>query len=411
MEISKIIFTLVFMLSISMVQTDELEKEFRVFIKRFEKEYKSEEEYNYRFDIFKQRYRVIEEFNKKGASYKKGINYFSDLTPKERFSFLGNSDRFNEDLPEIDDTKELADEIQSLPLSDYFLNPDDFLKRHPLLFRFPLKRRLRIDWTYLIWWIMMRNVCQSKDWHAEELMTDVRNQGSCGSCWAFAAVGLVEAMYKIQYGLTYNLSEQELVDCDGTNNGCSGGNMHRALTYIKDNNIYTEASYPYVASDETCSIKDTIKYSLNTINRTPRRSTRAFIDQLCESPVTVYYYVADDFFDYSSGIYDGADCEGETGVNHGVVAVGHHINTTTPFVKFKNSWGSWWGENGYFRMKLEQKLVTDGTCNMLKYASQHRNMRIYLSIVHQFLLKDNNIMYIFLNNAMTVCCMYTHHDC
>jgi C1A family cysteine protease len=280
------------------------------------------------------------EFNRREESFKKGINYFSGLSPRERLSFLGSTDKFMNEVPQNDDTKALVEEIQNVDLPQYFYDPDSFNEIYPLEFRDPFRNSLYIDWNRIIWWIMMRNVCKYKDWHSEGKMTPVKNQASCGSCWAFASIGLVEAMNKIQLGINYDLSEQELVDCDSTNSGCSGGNMYRALTYVKNNKIYSESVYPYVAIDQTCSTIKSPKYTIKTLDRTPVRNTKAFINQLCKSPETVYFYVADDFFDYTSGIYDGAGCAGQTGVNHGVIAVGHDIYSSTPYEKFKNSWGN-----------------------------------------------------------------------
>lgn len=352
-------------------QTDPVLSEFETFIKRFSKRYSSTEEYQYRLDIFRQRFNAIQEFNKREESFTKGINFFSDLTPRERLNFLGTSDKDHEDVPQTDDTVVLAEEVRDLDLPQYFLNPDKFAIANELSFEFPFTDNLFINWDSIFWWLMTKNTCKTKDWHTAGLMTDVKNQANCGSCWAFATVGLTEAMFKIKNGTTLNLSEQELVDCDSTNSGCSGGNMYRALTYIKNKKVFTEAIYPYVAQNQVCSKKTGSKYTIQTLNRTSKRNAAAFLNQLCKSPETVAFYVADDFFDYAAGIYNGAGCAGQTGVNHGVIAVGHNINIATPFVKFKNSWGSWWGENGYFRMKIQKKIATHGTCNMFKYGSEY----------------------------------------
>ena len=352
----------------------EIRNEFNAWMKRFGKNYKGTQEYYYRYEIFKKRYISILKFNKTKASYKKGINFFSDLLPDERLSYLGSIDREDDEADKdeeqdftryLEKDKRIAEEIRSIPFAEYQVDRDQFWKKvSELSIGDQIKNLFR--WNNNFWRrLRNRGVCGSRDWHASGHMTAVRNQSSCGSCWAFAAVGLVEAMYKIKNNITLNLSEQELVDCDGSSNGCSGGSTWRALGYIRKQRIHRESIYPYVASDQTCASFNRYKYPIRRRRRTLRRRTRNFLNRLCRQPLHISYYVSDEFFDYSSGIYDGAGCAGQSGTNHAVVAVGHNIRASTPFVKLKNSWGSWWGENGYFRMILQSSLITNGTCNML----------------------------------------------
>lgn len=351
-------------------QTAPALEEFNSFIETYKKRYQTREEFNFRLDIFSRRYYEFQEFNRKEESFKKAVNFFSDLTPKERFSFLGSSDRFFDKVPQDDETKLLAEDFGSVALPQYFTDEDRFTEVNEITEALPFFGNVSINLNFLMWWLSLRKVCKTRDWEANGKMTPVKNQANCGSCWAFAAVGLVEAQYRITYNSSRDLAEQELLDCDGSNSACLGGNMYRALNYIKDNRIAYESSYPYIASKNVCKTNTSLKTTIKAVNRTSVRNSKSFLRQLCKSPETVYFYVADDFFDYSTGIYNGAGCKGQTGVNHGVIAVGHNINSATPYVKFKNSWGSWWGENGYFKMKLKTKIVTDGTCNMLKYGSE-----------------------------------------
>merc|ERR1712014_522694 len=83
-------------------------------------------------------------------------------------------------------------------------------------------------------------------------VTPVKNQGSCGSCWAFGTMGAIEHGHKLKTGQTANLAEQQLVDCDKTSNGCSGGMTTTAFNYLSGKTIYTTSSYPYTARDGTC---------------------------------------------------------------------------------------------------------------------------------------------------------------
>merc|ERR1712151_1040370 len=90
------------------------------------------------------------------------------------------------------------------------------------------------------------------DWRKKGAVTPVKNQGDCGSCWAFSTTGAMEGAYKIKNGDLLSFSEQELIDCDDYDNGCNGGNMDIAFTWLEDNKLETEADYPYTAKKGTC---------------------------------------------------------------------------------------------------------------------------------------------------------------
>ncbi len=207
----------------------------------------------------------------------------------------------------------------------------------------------------------------SKDWVAEGKVTAMRNQSSCGSCWAFSYVGAVESAYLIKNNLNVNngdnidLSEQQMVDCTCNSSWCStcsGGWMTEA--HRENSNVHYENDYPYVGQDQTC-IKNNndplvnVKSQLTTVTD---GSLYDFIVKLNTAPLTVAFHANSNFMGYESGIInllDRAFCKEKT-PNHAVLAVGYHIDKVNPensFMLFKNQWGTnWGGIGGYFKFSL-----------------------------------------------------------
>merc|ERR1711887_400526 len=204
------------------------------------------------------------------------------------------------------------------------------------------------------------------DWRKNGSVTPVKNQGHCGSCWAFSATGSLEGAHAIKTGKLVSLSEQNLVDCAAKegNHGCLGGLMDLAFKYIKANGgIDTEASYDYTA-------KTGKKCLYNATNSGANLTSWVDIPHKSEidlqkavgtvGPISVAIDASKPTFHfYKKGVYHDHKCS-STRLDHGVLAVGYGTATqengrNNDFWLVKNSWGEKWGMDGYIQMVRNEK--------------------------------------------------------
>ncbi len=193
------------------------------------------------------------------------------------------------------------------------------------------------------------------DYRQKNAVTPVKNQGKCGSCWAFSTVGALESKYALNTGKLKTFSEQKLVDCSDSNFGCNGGLMHKAFDDILwSNGLPLEKDYPYIGSEGKCqsNIPEFKDLNLLGYQYVLSHSSTSLKNALQHNPVCIA--LAGDpmkFLFYGEGIFDDDDCSKSN--NHAVLLVGYNTTNDVPYWIVKNSWGENWGENGYIRIKMQ----------------------------------------------------------
>lgn len=195
---------------------------------------------------------------------------------------------------------------------------------------------------------------KSVDWRKKNLVTPVKDQGDCGSCWAFSSTGALEGQNKVKTGILKPLSEQNLVDCSHKygNDGCNGGRMDFAFQYVIDNQgIDTEKAYPYRAKKGHCKfVRSGIGANCTKyvgIRKGKEKDLQAAVAMI--GPISVAIDVTQKFMHYKEGIFSDFNCMTHF-VNHAVLVVGYGSENGSDYWIVKNSWGTSWGMDGYILM-------------------------------------------------------------
>jgi len=290
-----------------------LEKEFYDFKEKHNKNYTTYEEHLERFEIYKANKAKIAAHNAENLSWKLGMNQFGDMTGYE-FSLYVKRGSGGGFVPQPENERQV--------------------KAHASA------------------------TCTEVDWVKKGAVTPVKNQGQCGSCWAFSTTGAIEGRSYVSTGVLASLAEQELVDCDKVDSGCNGGLMDYGFEYVsQQNGLCSEIEYPYVSGDTqkagTCvRTQCSTKYDpITSYHDVASKDSSALESALCDGPVAIAIEADQNSFQfYSDGVLTATGC-GQN-LDHGVllVGMGYDSETGSDYWKVKNSWGESWGESGYIRM-------------------------------------------------------------
>jgi len=278
------------------------------YVQEFEKAY-SPVEHEFRRSVFETRLVDIKRHNADATrTYKRGVNKFSDLTTEEFKKYLGGG---------------------KIPKA---------LSQGSTVFERNAARTLP----------------DSVDWRTKGVVTPVKNQGGCGSCWAFAATETIESAIAVKTGKLLVLSEQNMVSCTpnpqqcGGTGGCNGATAELGFAYVQKMGISSEAVQPYRGITGKC-VETTKAANITGFVKLPENDHDALLNAIATVGPIAITVAASEWLDFENGVFDG--CAKDADLDHGVQLVGYGTDAGTDYWLVRNSWGAVWGEQGYIRIK------------------------------------------------------------
>jgi len=288
--------------------------DFENFKKSYNKKYKSAAENEYRYRVFETNVERANRLNTPESLARFGVTKFMDLTPEEFKKFYLMKDL---DLSQLPKKAVWEKESKAKQLVKTGAYPTTF------------------------------------DWSSKGMVTAVKNQEQCGSCWAFSATETIESVYAVKHGKSAlnTLAPQQIVDCDtqGEDQGCDGGYPYGAYEYIiQAGGQEGESDYPYTGEDGTCQfnaadIEDKISNWKYVTQSSDEKVMQAFV--YSSSPISVCVD-AEIWQTYQGGVIT-TDSGCGNSLDHCVQITGWLTENSTACWNVRNSWGADWGENGY----------------------------------------------------------------
>jgi len=282
----------------------DVKQEFVSFMTKFNKQY-SVEQVAAKFAVFEENLKTIQEHNSKGADWFMAVNEFTDLTASE-FSALYKG---------------------LLPRQNaYARSKNEYVAPQNV------------------------KIADSLNWVTKGAVTPVKDQGQCGSCWAFSTTGGVEAAVFLKSGTLTSVSEQQLVDCSKAegNQGCNGGLMDDGFEYIiKNGGIGSESSYKYTAKDGTCKSVPSVS-TISKFTDIKAKDEAGLMTAIQTQPISIAVDAQIGWQTYGGGVL--STCT-QKSLDHGVLLVGYGTDAGKDYWLVKNSWGQSWGESGFIRLK------------------------------------------------------------